>query len=485
MSFGITAAGFSRMTLQDIRSEIIAEYEATIGKVNSAPDSAFSQVIDPQANQLARAWEVLEAVYQSTSPNGAVGVSLDNLASINFITRLAARATTVQAAITGTLGTTVPAATRAKVTGTDNLFAADADAEIDMDNALRATITVSTVANSTLYRVTIDSVNYDFTSDSDATNLEIAVGLASALAAASAVVTVVNNGDGSLLLTAADLETAFSVAVTANLTASAVYSPQAYTAIETGPVLCLTGTLTEIETPVSGLTAITNLEDGTLGRNAETDKDLRIRRLDTLARAGKATLSAIEAKLLSGDVEGITQILAYENVGDVADGDGRPPHSIEVVALGGDDTEIAKAIHATRPAGIQTHGNINGGAGITFLDAQGHSQTVEFSRPVERYAWVAYEYELYSEEEFPSDGEDQIAAAALAFGLANFGIGKNFLLQRFYAPAVSIPGVGRVTLTIAVTSAPAGSPSYGSTDIAVGPAEVLVFDSARITVSEA
>jgi hypothetical protein len=215
----------------------------------------------------------------------------------------------------------------------------------------------------------------------------------------------------------------------------------------------------------------------------ETDAALRFRRLQALSALGSGTLASIRAKLLT-DVDGVTSVFGYENVTDATDVAGRPPHSIEIVVAGGTDLDIAKAIHSKRAAGVATYGNVNSGAGIAFEDDEGFDQVVEFSRPVNRYAWLDIEYELYSEEDFPADGEDQIAAAVLAFGNANSPIGKDFILQRFIGPCM-IPGVASVTIQIAVTSTSGGSPSYGSTNIAIGETEVLVFDSTRIAVAEA
>ena len=83
-------------------------------------------------------------------------------------------------------------------------------------------ITVATVANTTLYTVTINGVAFNYTSDASATNLEIAAGLVAAVNAGSEPVTATDNTDGTFDLDADEAGVAFTVAVTANLTNAAV-----------------------------------------------------------------------------------------------------------------------------------------------------------------------------------------------------------------------------------------------------------------------
>lgn len=481
--YGITATGFTPKTLEIILAEMLDDLKSDFGEINTADDSVLSQVVRPAAQQLTELWEAALASWQAGTPNGASGVTLDALVALNFVTRLPATKTIVQAAITGDVGTIVPDGTLATDSQSGKVFVARAEATIDIGTVTRVTIGVLTVADSTVYSVTINGTVYDITSAGSALEAEIVSALVADLAAASAIATVVNNNDGTLTLTSTDSETPFSVSCSSNLEIQTVWTPQEYEAAETGNIACPAGSLDTITTPVPGLSGIINLVDGVIGRNVETDAALRLRRLQALSALGSGTLASIRAKLLT-DVADVTSVFGYENVTDATDVAGRPPHSIEIVVAGGTDLDIVRAIHSKRAAGVATYGNVNGGAGISFEDDEGFDQVVRFSRPVNRYAWIDIEYSLYSEEDFPSDGEDQIAAAVLAFGNANSPIGKDFILQRFIGPCM-IPGVASVTIQIAVTTTSGGTPSYGSSNIAIGETEVLVFDSTRITVAEA
>ncbi len=76
-------------------------------------------------------------------------------------------------------------------------------------------VLIDTVLDSQLYRVTINAVNYDYTSDSDATLAEITAGLAAALT--TGAVTGIDNGDGTVTIRLAALYT-FVTTVNANMT---------------------------------------------------------------------------------------------------------------------------------------------------------------------------------------------------------------------------------------------------------------------------
>jgi hypothetical protein len=89
---------------------------------------------------------------------------------------------------------------------------------------------------------------------------------------------------------------------------------------------------------------------------------------------------------------------------------------------------------------------------------------------------------LYSEEDFPENGVDLVAAALLEFG-QSLPVGKDLLVGRFRAAAVvAVEGVGAAVIRIDVTPAPGDSPTLDTVDIPIGIRERADFDSTRITV---
>jgi uncharacterized phage protein gp47/JayE len=120
MAFGLTAAGFSRKRLEDIRDELRAEIAGVFGsKLNTAADSAIAQLIDVFAGQLAVTWEGLEGVYQAFDPASAEGVALENLAALFKLTRTPATSSVGTIRVTGTAGTVIPEGYEVRSPSTD------------------------------------------------------------------------------------------------------------------------------------------------------------------------------------------------------------------------------------------------------------------------------------------------------------------------------------------------------------------------------
>lgn len=158
-------------------------------------------------------------------------------------------------------------------------------------------------------------------------------------------------------------------------------------ALDTGRTPANTGTITVIATPVSGWTGVTNAADAVPGLPVETDAELRLRREQSLARNASSPLDAIVAQV--AEVDGVTQVRGWENTSSFPDSAGRPSKSIEILALGGDDEDIAQAIFAAKAGGIETVG----GEVVIFTDAYSASRTVFFSRPdsLNMYATIRVE----------------------------------------------------------------------------------------------
>ena len=109
---------------------------------------------------------------------------------------------------------------------------------------------------------------------------------------------------------------------------------------------------------MNGWNEVDNLVDGYIGRNLETDDELRLRYDSGVFRLGAATLESIKANLQQ-NIPGLLALEVYENEDDVTDEDGRYPHCIEVIAYGGDPQVIANQIYLIKAAGIDTFGTVS------------------------------------------------------------------------------------------------------------------------------
>lgn len=469
----LTADGFSRPRLPTIKADYDARATDALGPVNTNPDAVIGQILGIFSEALDNAYEQLQDVYDSQYPFSAEGTSLDGAVAYVGLERLPATATVATAVAYGVEGTLIPAGSLARA---DIQYASTSDVIISRANALDVEIEVATVTNSAAYQILAGGESVTYTSDASATKAEILAGLR-ALFSANYVATVTGE---KLRVYRADGITPFTLTVDAKLSITKRGSPVVFVASETGSRALPAGALSIIDTPVLGWDSLSNLAAGAIGRDLESDTALRVRHASSVRATGSATVEAIKARMLA-DVPEVTSIQIYENRTAVTSDDGIPPHAFESVVVGGADAEVAGQLWMTKPAGIETHGNVT----VNVTDSTGDLQVVKFSRPTPKYAWITVAVtSLNSEEALPLTAVAAVKQAVLDYANVNIGVGDDIIIQRLYGPIYSsVSGIGSMTITAALTSTSTGTPTYGSANIAVLKAENTVFSLDRITVT--
>ncbi len=245
---------------------------------------------------------------------------------------------------------------------------------------------------------------------------------------------------------------------------------------EAGPIIAPTGTLTTIETPVSGWDDVTNPQDAVVGRPIESDPELRLRRARSLQVTGSATVGAIRSRLLE-QVSDVTAATILENRTDTVDAQGRPPHSFEAVVSGGTDADVALKIWETKAAGIETAGQIT----EIITDSTGKEQVINFSRPIQRYIWVRLT--LQATNGFPSNVNDLATEAVVDKG-SELNLGEDVLWQTLVGPVHrAVDNLQEVTVEIAVSSDPETEPAtFATQNITIENNEQALFDADRVEV---
>ena len=129
---GLTPTGFVIKTLDEIRAELETALRAAFGPdVDVSPTSVFGQAIGVFSSPIAQAWEVMQAIDASKSPDGASGASLDALASLTGATRIpASRTLLVDLELSGAPNALIAAGTVFRSPGGD-LFDLIADVALD------------------------------------------------------------------------------------------------------------------------------------------------------------------------------------------------------------------------------------------------------------------------------------------------------------------------------------------------------------------
>lgn len=479
--YGITEEGFVIKDLQIIKTELETDFKSAFGNdIDVSEDSVFGQLIGNLAKKFTSLWELAQALYAANNPDWAENISMDNVAAIVGIERLPAVSSTATVALYGNIGTVISIGHLIRQDETNENFALNEEITISLSSVIDIDFSVLNVLNNQLYTVTINGTGYQYTSDGTATAEEIIAGLKIAIDAGSEPVIVVDNLDGTGRIYADDGITDFSIAVDTNLQIDSQASPGEYSAVNPGILSVPANTLKIIVNPISGLTSVNNLAAGFIGRDIETDEELRIRRRELLTGIGAATDEAIRAAILQ-EVDGVITCLVISNRTDVTDGEGRPPHSFEVIVSGGDEDEIAQKIWENMPSGIQPVGDIT----KIVVDSTGRNQTVKLSRPTNVYLWVDLEYYLNTEETFPENGEQAIKEAIVEWAQANISISDDVIYQRISIPVYEIPGIGSINIELATSATPAGPPgAYSAANVTIADDEVSAWDESRISVTQ-
>lgn len=474
----VTSTGFNKKTLAEIKSELEVAFQAIWGDdIDLDPSGPIGQLIGLMAKREADLWDGAEEIYTSRDPSSATGTSLDNIVLENGIQRLVATKTIVSdVLLIGDDSTVVVAGKRAKNPNQSIEYILDANVTISKATAQEGHISVSSVVVSNTYTITIDSTNYDYIAQIGDDENDILTELKTLIDAGAWGGTVVVSGNDILLEDTSD----FSFDITGNLNIDSIGSVGDFTADTAGAFTLAANSMTEIVTPVTGWDLVNNKNAGIVGTNQETDDELRVRREFSILN-GFATDDAIKEAIIN-NVPGVSGITVTSNRTDSTDIEGRPPHSFEAVVNGGDDTAIAEEIFRVQPAGISSYGNTT----VVVVDSQGISHDIKFSRAEEVYIWVRVSRDLYSEEDYPADGDDLIKDAIVdwSLNLDNIDVGKDVIRQRLSTPVYAVPGIEDILIELDDTATPAGTPTYAEQNIVISARQIAVFSTARIVVQD-
>jgi len=120
---GLSAAGFERKRLIDIKAEIEASLKLAFGdNIDLEPQSGFGQFVGILSEALSDYWESQENTYNSQYPSTAQENQLSNVVMYNGIERQNATNSTVMATISGVAGTVITVGSKASVVLTGDVF---------------------------------------------------------------------------------------------------------------------------------------------------------------------------------------------------------------------------------------------------------------------------------------------------------------------------------------------------------------------------
>jgi uncharacterized phage protein gp47/JayE len=198
------------------------------------------------------------------------------------------------------------------------------------------------------------------------------------------------------------------------------------TCANSGAVAAVAGSITKINTPTRGWTAVSNANAATVGTAAETDAQLRIRQAQSVAIPSLTPFEAVDGAI--ANVTGVTRHKLYENDTGSVDSNGIPAHSIAAIVDGGDVTDIAQTIRGKKGQGVSTYGSTT----VTVPDKYDNPHAISFSRSTDVPIYIAMTLKVFTG--YTTQIGEQIKQA-IADYINGLTIGDDVLLSRLYSPA--------------------------------------------------
>lgn len=256
-----------------------------------------------------------------------------------------------------------------------------------------------------------------------------------------------------------------------------------FAAIETGPIACPAGSLSQIYRVVPGWDSITNPSDGIIGRDEETAAEFEKRRSDSVAGNATGILPSIRAAVLA--VDGVIDAYVTENptASPVTTGGVTiAANSLYVAVSGGTNAAVASAIWSRKPPGCAYTGTTT----VSVTDTQGYTPpyptySVKFTRPAALPIYLAID--IADNGIVPADAADQIKAAVVAAFNGEDGgqrarIGTTLYALRF---ASGITGLGPWAQLVSIAIGTASSPT--ASEVAVDINKLPTIDPDNIVVT--
>lgn len=468
---GLDSNGLSILSIQEILDEIKNEMDSLSGRdVSISPDTPVGVQVTALSSQIRRVWELTQAVYDSKVRSKAEGKSLDDLGAWLNIYRNPATNTNGYVTFKMLNGTTVLAGTQIQDPNLGYVVSTSTTFTGSLTGCNGVFVVPESVVVGQTYTITINTVPYSYVSIAGDTTATILQGVANAITLPTVTKTVSNN----TLVVQGNLSTTnLNISVNPKLIVQNIFATAKAVCTIEGKYDVFANTLTNLLQGIAGVVSVVNREDFVTGQDEESDESYRLR-IGLRDITGKATVDAIIDSIKS-KVVGVSEIKIVENLLNVTDSDGRPPHSFETYVDGGLDQEIANVLWDTKPAGIKTVGTLT----VAVTDKQGLPQNVSFSRLAVKSLFLRVTFNKYSEEIFPPNGVDLIKSITVS-ETNSLTSGVDFITQRLFGPIFS--GVAGIN-TLLVEYSLDGT-TYFSTKLPISSYQVARTALNKVTVVE-
>lgn len=309
----LPSTGLETKRQPEILAEIVSSEQTLIDpNINTDEDLLLGQVNTIFSTREASLQELLQDVNDGKALSKAEGTSLDDLVSVLGIRRQAATPTKGEQYFVGKEGILLASGVQVSSAATNTIYALDDPASFVTSACRACVISVSTVVDSTLYTVTINGVDYEYTSGISATELSILQGLETEYNNSPiSDISVSVDAPTSLMTVSSDLYVDIVVSKDSNLKYENITIAGDVSATETGAIIQAANTVLTRQSPQSGWLDTYNPVQFITGRAEETDEELRARAKLSSSNIGLATVNAIIREVL--DVSGVSYCDVIEN----------------------------------------------------------------------------------------------------------------------------------------------------------------------------
>jgi len=475
--YGLTEAGYKSKPFATLVNDLGTSLSDSLGAINLTPPSVFSVMINAFAIELSKIDLKAEEIYNAFSPSTATGYSLDSIAAYNGLSRLAPTYSNVLCQVIASPYTLIQAGSEAAVEKTNDIILFTQDLTISNESCNQVVVTVIDFIGTDVSLI-ISNILYTYTIQVADTEADIAEGLLLAIENASPVpdVTVVRTG-ATLTITNNDYLQTFSCFVSDPdiLEIESCRVNVTLQAKEIGKIEIPAKSVNIIRTPVDGWLSINNLNSGVTGRELETDLAFRARRAISLKTSGSGTMEALKSRVLN--ITGVSAVSIFENATNVIDGDSRPPHSLELLALGGSDQDIANMIWLAKPAGIETYGNIS----MNVIDSSGGTHIVKFSRSTKLYIFV--DVTLTTLNTVYNTDSTAVIKQNIVNHINAIGLGNDVIYQAIFADIYSVDGITNAVVQVGGSLDELVPPVKTADNISIPATQVAVTDINKISIT--
>lgn len=483
MEYGVTDQGFVLKRADDIMEEVHTDLSEGFKFDTRQIDGSFLDVIVTSfCGQIAELWEEAQEKYYSISPATANGLNLDNAVQYGNISRKPSEPSIYPLHCTGDDGTVVPEGT---------IVSTDTKPEVELYNKSEFVITreafnsarikVAVVQALTDYTVTIQGVPYVVTSEETTDENSILSMFVSTITNEEYTVSIEETEDGVYLVVEDNDERRNNVlGLSENLTTETVTTVHDFQTSNHGKIVIPDGLIVNMVTDVPGFTEVVNKCTPTYGRDAETDTELRNSYANKVAMQSSTMVESIEGYILE-NVEKVESATGYQNDYDYVNERGLPPHTIEMVVEGGNETEIAEAILKKKAGGIPTYGDVS----VFVKTRNGDTVEIRFNRPSYLYVWM--KVIIHGDTTIIPDNFATLTQGAILTSASDITTGEPLLIQLLTQGIYdTVAGVNYIDIMIATTedeSVIPGEDEYVHANVVANTRQKIVVDSDRIEVS--